>query len=123
MVIGCGSKRILCFSRCTLVDQVKSCISFACTLKGLPSGRQALTLTLTLLRLQKAAFKQADSARPHPPSARQSLTFIRKNMITTGEEKKTSVSLAAHFLDRTRFSSTNGSTGQPPGVGHDGGHV
>ena len=43
MVIGCGSKRILCFSRCTLVDRVKSCISFACALKGLPSGRQALT--------------------------------------------------------------------------------
>ena len=45
MVIGCGSKRILCFSRCTLVDRVKSCISLACALKGLPSGRQALTLT------------------------------------------------------------------------------
>ena len=43
MVIGCGSKRILSFSRCTLVDRVKSCISFACALKGLPSGRQALT--------------------------------------------------------------------------------
>ena len=52
MVIGCGSKRILCFSRCTLVDRVKSCISFACALKGLPSGRQALTwLDLTWLDL------------------------------------------------------------------------
>ena len=51
MVIGCGSKRILCFSRCTLVDRVRSCISFACALKGLPSGRQALTLTwLNLLK-------------------------------------------------------------------------
>ena len=48
MIIGCGRYRILCFSRCTLVDRVKSCISFACALKGLPSGRQALTLTLTL---------------------------------------------------------------------------
>ena len=47
MIIGCGRYRILCFSRCTLADQVKSCISFACALKGLPSGQQALTLTLT----------------------------------------------------------------------------
>ena len=31
------------FSRCTRVDRVKSCISFACALKGLPSGQQALT--------------------------------------------------------------------------------
>ena len=46
MIIGCGRYKILCFSRCTLVDRVKSCISFACALKGLPSGRQALTLTL-----------------------------------------------------------------------------
>ena len=30
------------YSRCTLVDRVKSCISFACALKGLPSGPQAL---------------------------------------------------------------------------------
>ena len=52
MVIGCGSKRILCFSRCTLVDRVKSCISFACALKGLPSGRQAFTwLALPCLAL------------------------------------------------------------------------
>ena len=43
MIIGYGRYRILCFSRCTLVDRVKSCISFACALKGLPSGRQALT--------------------------------------------------------------------------------
>ena len=48
MVIGCGSKRILCFSRCTLVDRVKSCISFVCALEGLPSGRQTLTLTLII---------------------------------------------------------------------------
>ena len=46
MIIGCGRYKILCFSRCTLVDPVKSCISFACALKGLLSGRQALTLTL-----------------------------------------------------------------------------
>ena len=49
MVIGCGSQRILCFSRFELVDRVKSCISFVCALKGPPSGRQVLTLTLTLL--------------------------------------------------------------------------
>ena len=47
MISGCGRYRILCFSRCTLVDRVKFCISFACALKGLPPGRQALTLTLT----------------------------------------------------------------------------
>ena len=39
----CGRNRILCFSRCTLVDRVKSCISLACALEGLPSGRQVLT--------------------------------------------------------------------------------
>ena len=43
MIIGCGRNRTLCFSRCTLVDRVKSCISFACALEGLPSGRHALT--------------------------------------------------------------------------------
>ena len=48
MIIGSGRYRILCFSRCTLVDRVRSCISFACPLKGLPSGWQALTLILTL---------------------------------------------------------------------------
>ena len=31
------------FPTCTLVDRVKSCISFACARKGLPSGREALT--------------------------------------------------------------------------------
>ena len=48
MIIGWGRYRILCFSRCTLVDRGKSCISVACALKRLPSGQQALTLTLTL---------------------------------------------------------------------------
>ena len=48
MIIGSGRYRILCFSRCTLVDRVRSCISFACPVKGLPSGWQALTLILTL---------------------------------------------------------------------------
>ena len=53
MIIGCGRNRILCFSRCTLtvfflvIVRVKSCISFTCALKGLPAGRQALSLTLT----------------------------------------------------------------------------
>ena len=49
MIIRCSRYRILCFSRCTLVDRVKSRISFACALKGLPSCRQVLTLTLTLI--------------------------------------------------------------------------
>ena len=31
-----------------LIVRVKSCISIACALKGLPAGRQALSLTLTL---------------------------------------------------------------------------
>ena len=48
MIMGCGRYKILCFSRCILGDGVKSCVSFACALNGLPSGRQALTLTLTL---------------------------------------------------------------------------
>ena len=48
MIIGSGRYRILCFSRYTLVDRVRSCISFACPLKGLPSGWQALTLIVTL---------------------------------------------------------------------------
>ena len=43
MIIGFGRNRILYFSRCTLVDRVKSRISFACALKGLASGRQAVT--------------------------------------------------------------------------------
>ena len=46
IIIGCGRYGVLCFSHCALVDRVKSCISCACALTGLPSGRQALTLTL-----------------------------------------------------------------------------
>ena len=48
MITGCGRYKILCFSRRTLVDRVKSCISFACALKGLPSCRQAFTLILSI---------------------------------------------------------------------------
>ena len=55
MIIGCSRNRTLCFLHCTLVDRVKSCISFACALMGLPSGRQALTLTLTLTSKQPAS--------------------------------------------------------------------
>ena len=43
------SKQDFVFSGCTLNDRVKSCISFACALKGVASGRQALTLTSTLV--------------------------------------------------------------------------
>ena len=43
MIIGCGRYKILFFSRCTLIDRVKSCISFTGARKGLPSGRQGLT--------------------------------------------------------------------------------
>ena len=50
MVPGCGWNRILCFSCCTITmdDGVKILLSFACALKGLASGQQALTLKLTL---------------------------------------------------------------------------
>ena len=39
IIVGCGRNTTLCFSRCTLVDRVKSCISFVCALEGLSSVR------------------------------------------------------------------------------------
>ena len=45
MVIGCGSKRILCFSRCTLVDRVKI-LHFICLRpKGAAFGPASFDLT------------------------------------------------------------------------------
>ena len=64
MIVGCGRYAIFCFLRCTLIDRVKSCISFAWAVKGLPSGRQAFTLTLIAAGVHGIFRQPLDLERP-----------------------------------------------------------